>query len=129
MNFGHGYKLSKYGAKKIVYNGEVFHSKKELTRYKELLLIQRAGRIHGLERQVKFELTPPVRTPDTTGPRGGKKPGKVILPGSSYIADFTYYRTDTGDFVVEDCKGYRTPEYILKKKFLYHLRGIMIYET
>lgn len=131
MNYGHGYKpsRSKYGAKKVYYNGERFDSKKELNRYKELLMIQKAGRIFGLERQVKFELTPTVRGPERIGPRGGRKPGNVILDAASYVADFTYYRSDTGEFVVEDCKGYRTPEYILKKKFLYHLRGIMIYET
>ena len=131
MNYGHGYKpnRSKYGAKKVYYNGERFDSKKELNRYKELLLIQKAGRIFGLERQVKFELTPTVRGPERIGPRGGRKPGKVILDAASYVADFTYYRSDTGEFVVEDCKGFKTPDYILKKKFLYFLRGILIYET
>lgn len=131
MNYGHGYSpnRSKYGAKKVYYNGERFDSKKELNRYKELLLIQKAGRIFGLERQVKFELTPTVRGPERIGPRGGRKPGKVILDSASYVADFTYYRSDTGEFVVEDCKGFKTPDYILKKKFLYFLRGILIYET
>lgn len=131
MNYGHGYSpnRSKYGAKKVYYNGERFDSKKELNRYKELLMIQKAGRIFGLERQVKFELTPTVRGPERIGPRGGQKPGKVILDAASYVADFTYYRSDTGEFVVEDCKGFKTPDYILKKKFLYFLRGILIYET
>ena len=131
MNYGHGYspKNSKYGAKKVYYNGERFDSKKELNRYKELLMIQKAGRIFGLDRQVKFELTPTVRGPERISPRGGRKPGKVILDAASYVADFTYYRSDTGEFVVEDCKGFKTPDYILKKKFLYYLRGILIYET
>ena len=111
--------------------GGGFDSQKEMDRYHELLLMERAGIIHGLKRQVPFQLTPTVRKPDVIGPRGGRKPGKVILNKSEYIADFTYYQGE--DFIVEDVKGYRDGaayrEFMLKKKMLYHLRGILIHET
>ena len=51
-------KWNKYKAKKVEINGEVFDSKKEANRYQELLLLQRAGKIRDLQRQVKFELIP-----------------------------------------------------------------------
>lgn len=85
--------------------------------------------IRDLQRQVHFQLTPTYREPDTIGPRGGVKKGKVIIDKSEYIADFCYVDTKTGEYIVEDVKGYKTPDYVLKKKFLYHLRGIMIHET
>ena len=123
MNYGHGYP-AKYRNKKT--NG--FDSKREYERYQELKLMERVGLIHGLKRQVHFELTPQVREPDTYGPKGGRRKGKVILERSEYIADFTY-TTQNGEFIVEDVKGYRTAEYILKKKFLYAKKGILIHET
>lgn len=132
MNYGHGYKprgRTKYGAKKVTVNGQKFDSKKEADRYYALRLLEKGGIISDLKRQVHFQLTPTVRAPDTVGPRGGRKPGKVILPASEYVADFCYIDTRTGKFIVEDVKGFKTPEYMLKKKFLYHLRGILIYET
>jgi hypothetical protein len=132
MNYGHGYKpkgRTKYGAKKVKIGGQKFDSQKEADRWQDLKWMERAGLIRDLKRQVHFQLTPTVREPDTFGPRGGRKLGKVILPSSEYVADFTYIETSTEKFIVEDVKGYKTPEYMLKKKFLYHLRGILIYET
>lgn len=122
-------KGNKYNAKK----SHGFDSKKEENRYYELRLMEKAGVIKNLERQVKFVLTPTVREPDVIGPRGGKKPGRVILNESSYIADFVYTDSRTGKTVVEDVKGYRGGEayktFTLKKKFLYDKRGILIQEV
>ena len=129
MNYGHGYKTTHRRSKYNNHKGGGFDSDKEKNRYYELKLMERAGIIHDLKRQVHFQLTPVVREPDIIGPRGGRKPGKVIMKKSEYIADFTYYDTETGRFIVEDCKGYRTQEYVLKKKLMYHLKGIMIHET
>lgn len=129
---GYGYRKkgrNKYGAKKTYIGNEKFDSQREANRYYELRIMEKAGIIQNLKRQVPFELTPTVREPDTIGPRGGVKKGKVILEKSDYIADFTYTDTATGKFIVEDVKGYKTPEYILKKKFLYQLKGILIHET
>lgn len=132
-NYGHGYrqprKSNKYHNKK----SGGFDSKKEELRYQELLLLQRAGKIEGLERQVSFQLTPTVRGPETIGPRGGRKQGKVILQASSYVADFVYTDLETGEYVVEDVKGYRGGEayktFTLKKKFMYRIYGILIREV
>ena len=62
------------------------------------------------------------------GPKGGKKPGKVIEREVSYVADFMYGTKD-GKLIVEDVKGIRTKEYILKRKMLLHFYGIRIKEV
>lgn len=45
-----------------------------------------------------------------------------------YKADFTYY-TDAGEYVVEDAKGYRTPDYVLKRKLMLYGQGIRVREV
>ncbi len=118
----------KYGNEKIVSDGEVFDSKREYRRWCELKLLEKAGEIYGLERQVKYELIPAQREADITGPRGGIRRGKLIEREVAYIADFVY--TDkSGQIVVEDCKGMRTKEYIIKRKLMLHKYGIRIKET
>lgn len=110
-----------------------FDSVKEENRYEELLLMEKAGMIFNLRRQVKFQLTPTVREPDRIGPRGGRKPGKVILNESSYVADFVYVDAKTGQLIVEDVKGYRGGEayklFTLKKKYFYQKYRILIQEV
>lgn len=103
---------SKYGNKKVA----GFDSKRERARYQELLLLQRAGKIQELNRQVRFELIP-----------SQYKDGKCIFRKTSYIADFTYI--ENGNLVVEDTKGFKTPEYIIKKKLMYQVHNIIIKET
>lgn len=77
-------------------DGIVFASKKEMTRYAELKLMEKAGEIGCLEIQVGYPLVV-----------NGKTVGK-------YVADFDYW-TD-GKRITEDVKGMRTPIYRLKKK-------------
>ena len=104
--------MNKYGARKIkAPDGQVFDSVKEYHRWGCLRLLERAGRISDLKRQVKFELIP-------------KQKGERAC---YYMADFTYY--EDGKLVVEDCKGYRTDVYRLKKKLLLWVHGIRITET
>ena len=133
MNYGHGYNnrrsAGKYNAKKTKVDGIVFDSQKEANRYKELQLLQRAGKIAGLERQKRFEIIPEHREPDTIGPRGGVKKGKIIEPARYYVADFVYYDAETAELVVEDSKGFRTKEYKLKKVLMYDRYKIRIKET
>ena len=132
MNLGHGYKpmrRSKYGAKKTTVNGIKFDSRKEAERYQTLLLLQRAGKIAGLALQQRYEIIPEHREPDTIGPRGGRKKGKIIEPARYYVADFVYYDAENAELVVEDCKGYRTPEYKLKRALMLDRYGIRIRET
>lgn len=117
---------NKYYNRKITRNGEVFDSQKEYKRYCDLLLLLRAGAITDLERQVEFILIPAQREPDTIGVRGGVKKGKVIEQKCSYIADFVY--TENGKKVVEDTKGFKTKDYIIKRKLMLYVHGIRIKE-
>lgn len=108
---------SKYHAKKTVVNGITFDSKREAKRYGVLKLLERAGAIKGLQRQVRYELIPAFNVD-----------GKHYRP-TSYVADFVYTDCGTGEVVVEDCKGYRTDVYRLKSKMFAHKYGVSILET
>lgn len=118
--------MRKYGSKKVRIDGIVFDSKKEAARYCELKLLQRAGKIKNLELQKTFELIPAQREPDTIGKRGGVKKGKVIEKAVKYVADFVY--TENGRTIVEDTKGFRTKDYIIKRKLMLYVHGIKIRE-
>lgn len=117
---------SKYHSRKVTVDGVTFDSQKEYRRFRELVLLERAGRIQDLQRQVKFVLIPAQYEPDTIGKRGGRKRGKLIERECSYMADFVY--TEDGKQVVEDTKGYKTTEYIIKRKMMLHKYGIRISE-
>ena len=121
------FNVNKYGNKKITVGDETFDSSKEYRRFCELKLLQRAGKIKDLQRQVKFVLIPTQREPDVIGPRGGVKEGKVIEQECAYLADFVYVN-DKGETVVEDTKGFKTKDYIIKRKLMLHVHGISIQE-
>ena len=104
---------NKYGNKKV--NG--FDSIKEMKRFQELALMERAGKIQSLDRQVRFDLLPSQYDDN----------GKFLYHGITYIADFAYWKD--GKYIVEDCKGFKTKEYNMKKKLLYYFRHIKIKET
>ena len=118
---------SKYKNQKVTYMGIEFDSQLEANRYADLVLMQRAGEITDLRRQVEYELIPCQREPDTIGPRGGRKPGKVIERAVSYIADFVY-KDKQGNTVVEDTKGVKTPDYTIKRKLMLWIHEIRIKE-
>lgn len=122
----------KYGNKKITADGQVFDSKKEFKRWCELSLLERAGEITNLQRQVPYLLIPEQRAPSTEvykkGSRAGQpKPGPVLERRVVYIADFVYQ--ENGEAVVEDTKGMRTKEYVIKRKLMLYQYGIRIKET
>lgn len=117
---------NKYGSKKIEVDGITFDSKKEAKRYQELILLEKAGVISGLQRQVKYILIPAQREPDTIGVRGGIHKGKTIEQECAYVADFVYQ--EAGNTVVEDTKGFRTKDYVIKRKLMLHVHGIKIKE-
>ena len=119
---------AKYKNTKTVVDGIQFDSRKEARRWQELKLAEAAGAIGDLERQVKFELIPVQREPDTIGPKGGVKPGKVLERKVEYIADFVYTDLHTGEKVVEDTKGMMTPEYRIKRKLMLYMLGIRVRE-
>lgn len=106
----------KYGNKKITVDGRTFDSKKEAHRYLELKTLEKAGHIYGLDCQKRFELIP--KQIDANG---------ETVRNCSYIADFVYHTKD-GEMVVEDVKGVRTPEYIIKRKLMLYKYGITVRE-
>ena len=109
-------KVGKYKNRKLTIDGEVFDSRKEYARYRELALLQGAGQISDLKRQVKYELIPTQRIG-----------GTVVEKSCVYIADFVYI--ENGETVVEDTKGFRTRDYIIKRKLMLHVHGIRIREV
>ena len=120
---------NKYGNHKVTIDGETFDSKHEANRSLELKMLEKAGKISSLQRQKKFLLVPAQYEPDTVGPRGGKIKGKLIEKELSYYADFYYFDNETGKYVVEDAKGVRTPEYVIKRKLMLYLKGYRIREV
>ena len=109
--------MNKYHSVKVRVDGMTFDSKKEYRRWLDLKMLQRAGLISDLRRQVKYEL---VETPYD-------EDGKALFRGASYIADFVY--VENGKTIVEDCKGKKTDVYQLKKKWFWKDYGILIRET
>lgn len=86
-------------------------SKKEAKRSQELHLMQQLGLIEELEEQVKYELLP-------------KQDGERAV---TYTADFRY--KENGVTVVEDSKGMKTQQYILRRKMMLYFHGVKIKET
>lgn len=108
---------SKFNAKKTVVDGITFDSRKEAKRYVELRDLERAGKIQCLRRQVRYELIPAFNVG-----------GKHYRP-TSYVADFVYTDTATGEEIVEDVKGVLTDVYRLKSKMFAYRYGVSIRES
>lgn len=119
-------KNNKYSNQKVTIDGETFDSKKEAKRYCELKLLERAGEIRHLRRQEKFLLIPSQY--EEVVDAKGKPKQKCIERECVYIADFVYQDSRTGKLVVEDTKGVRTKEYIIKRKLMLKEYGIKISE-
>lgn len=99
----------KYNAKRTVVDGITFDSKMESKRYVELKILQKAEEISKLELQPKYVLQEAYVNGD------GKK-----IRAMNYVADFRYVDKN-GSTVVEDVKGKRTADYLLKKKWFERL--------
>lgn len=113
------WKRSKYNAHKVVVDGHTFDSEREALRYRELKKLESEGKIALLELQPRFELVPAFRCQ-----------GEAVRK-MEYVADFKYLDFERGSLVVEDVKGFRTPEYKLKCKlfkYLYVRDWQMIFE-
>ena len=125
--------MSKYRAKKTEVDGIMFDSKKEAQRYQQLKLMEKAGVICNLNRQVKYELVPAQYIN-----------GKLVERAVTYTSDFEYdelikarQRTVMvydgasviGKHIVEDVKGVRTDVYKIKRKLMLHKFGIRIREV
>ena len=113
--------MNKYRNRKVTVDGITFDSVKEFSRWKELKLLERAGEIYELKRQVPFVVIPVQKD----------EKGKVIERETKYIADFTYRDRKTNRIVVEDVKSSatKTKEYILKRKLMLYRHGLRIMEV
>lgn len=106
----------KYSNVPTMLDGMRFDSKAEAKRWAELSIMQKAGLIHDLKRQVPFELVPACKRPSGGSERAVK-----------YVADFTYTRD--GKPFCEDVKGKAVDVYILKRKLMLWRHGIEVLET
>lgn len=101
-------------------DGRNYDSRSECKRAKELQLLERHGLVRNLREQVPYELIP-------AGVGEHRKERPVI-----YKADFVYevcQPDGTWKWVVEDTKGAKTKEYIIKRKLMLYIHGISIKET
>lgn len=84
---------SKYRANKVSIDGNTFDSQKEADYYCELKLRLQGNEINGFCLQPTF----------------------ILAPGLKYKADFIVFNKDNSCEVI-DVKGFKTKEYIAKKK-------------
>jgi hypothetical protein len=99
--------MSKYRA--IKSNG--FASKREEKRAGDLRLMEKLGLISDLKFQVKYELIP-------------KQEGERAV---TYTCDASY--VENGQLVIEDSKGVRTQQYVIRRKLMLWVHGIRIREV
>ena len=117
--------MAKYGNKKVIVDGMTFDSRKEYNRWLELKMLERSGEIQNLSRQVECILIPPQF--EVTGyTKTGKPVKKCVERAVKYVADFQY--TENGEIVVEDTKGFKTKDYIIKRKLMRYIHGIRVKE-
>ena len=127
------YTQTKYHNKKVVVDGIEFDSQKEGHRYKELRLMERAGKINQLRLQVPFELIPnQYETVTVQLKTKTKQVQKLVERKVEYVADFVYNDLESGETVVEDVKGYRLGGayaiFQIKRKLMLQVYGIKVRE-
>jgi hypothetical protein len=107
-------RVPKYHNVKKIVDGICFDSTKEAHRYRELVLLQKAGAITDLEVQPRYDLI--------------ASNGEII---GVFTGDFRYVDTRTGGVVVEDVKAppSRTTAYQLRKRLVRACHGITITEV
>lgn len=108
--------MNKYNSKKVIVDGITFDSKKESRRYTGLKILEAAGEISDLTLQPEFVLLPPQYVD-----------GKCAERAVKYKADFMY--TENGKTVVEDTKGFKTKDYVIKRKLMLYIHGIRVREV
>ena len=111
-----------HNVKTITSDGIEHHSRAEAKRWTQLKLLERAGEIKDLQRQVKYVLIP-----------SQKEGKKTIERECSYIADFVYTDLRTGQTVVEDVKGYKKGSayslFTIKRKLMLWVHNIKVKEV
>lgn len=100
--------------------GEYFRSRKEASRWIELRRLEAAGMVRELRRSPRFVL-------HTVSPAGLK----VVI--SEYTGDFEYDEAEAlvpaWRHVVEECKGFAMPDWLLRKKWVEAEYGITLRVT
>ena len=115
-------KRHKYRAQRTTVDGITFDSKKEARRWQELRLLEKAGEIRQLERQVRFHLWAYCS--------GAPKDIKIRSQGypngraATWVADFVYH--ENGAQVIEDVKGMDTQVSRLKRAIVEAMLGTEI---
>ena len=126
MAFG---RRSKWGNKKVVYDGITFDSAKEKDRYITLCWRQQQGIISNLQTQVEYIVIPHLYTMQTKVLKTKtKQVQRTFATATKYIANFVY-NDQNGNMVVEDVKGSKatiTPEFRLKQKLMKHIYNIEV---
>ena len=115
LSKGRKKKLAKYGNTKVKNEAGTFDSKAEYARWQDLQLLEKAGKIHELNRQVRYPLH-----------ACSVQDGEAVKVGD-YVADFVY--TDDEGLVVEDVKGHRTQLYAWKARHFKAEYGFAITEV
>lgn len=118
----------KFNNKKMETPDGVFDSKGEWERWLFLKDAERRGLIFNLRRQVKYTLIPTqYRTETVQLKTKTKEVERVAEREITYTADFVYEKD--GEMVVEDFKGMRTKDYLIKRKLMLYLFRIPIKEA
>jgi hypothetical protein len=108
---------NKYHNKKVTVDGLTFDSIKEANRWQELRLMERAGKITGLSRQLRIEIVQKTK----------------LHRARHYVADFVYFDKEHGKTIYEDVKGYKKglayQMFSLKRDILYWRHGIEVTEV
>jgi hypothetical protein len=120
---------SKYGACRAEIDGITFASRREARRYAGLKLRQQVGDIIELTVQPRFPIFLAGLVTHTAPGAFAISEDRPCLTVAEYRADFSYYVAETGEFVVEDAKGFRTDKYRLKKRLVEAQYGLVIHEV
>lgn len=107
--------MNKYRNIRVTVDGVRFDSVREADRWRMLRLMEQAGQITDLKRQVRRELIPAQYID-----------GRCAERAITYTSDFEYRRGDK--LICEDVKGIRTAEYVIKRKLMLYIHGIRITE-
>lgn len=117
----------KYGNRKYYFGGSTLDSKLERDRYIFLMEQESKGVISGLRRQVEYELVPSQKETRTVHLKTKDKEVEYVVEKAvRYKADFVY--VVDGRTVIEDTKGFKTKDYIIKRKLM-RLQGNPIREV
>lgn len=107
--------MRKYRNEPCEVGGEKYRSKREMRRHQDLVLLERAGLISDLRREMPFVLAPATRI-------NGR-----LKPALRYVADFVY--VEHGHQRVEDAKGVRTQVFRIKQHLMATIHGIVVREV